>query len=521
FASREFVVTAGTVQVIFPTVDLGGYSIANDVQIENATASDGDDFLIGNEFDNTLIGNGGEDYLHGASGDDELSGGEGDDELAGGRGDDTLDGGDGNNDRAIFIGNYADEYTFTRNEANGTITVSHEEGAATDGTDTLQNIETAVFQDESEQLATLVDLTAEEVRFAQQAKVLDVDGKDIGSLALEVPVNMFDGYADYTVTLSTVDQNAEYNFALIIDRSFSMGNGPDSPLADAKNAYISLIDALIEQGIAASSRFAVIPFDSDASLQGPFGAEEAKSAISALSPGGNTDFGPPITEAINFFSGLPSGANNIAYFLSDGSGSGASDALQASAEVRAYGIGGANLTQLDIIDSDDAVFLEDSSDLAEEFATSGISKEEISKIEIFLEDQLIDTILPDQLIDSALGLTFDGSIEGLNVDVDITNKVSAKISFVDPARPPATVDNTIDSAAISFNKPPKQGTDGDDVIAFDAVTIDIDAGAGNDEVIGNVFDNTINGGAGNDILNGEIGNDVFITGSGSDRGRWW
>ena len=118
--------------------DLGGYSIANGVRIENATASDGNDFLIGNELSNILVGNGGEDFLHGANAADYLEGGDGNDELQGGGGDDTLDGGAGD-DLAIYSGNCS-EYDMTRDEATGAITIAHARGDMSDGSDTLQKI---------------------------------------------------------------------------------------------------------------------------------------------------------------------------------------------------------------------------------------------------------------------------------------------------------------------------------------------------------------------------------------------
>ncbi|ODS22979.1 hypothetical protein AB835_11285 [Candidatus Endobugula sertula] len=59
-----------------------------------ATATEGDDVLIGNSADNVIAGLGGNDTIRGAGGEDHLFGGSGDDRLLGGEGRDTLAGGD-------------------------------------------------------------------------------------------------------------------------------------------------------------------------------------------------------------------------------------------------------------------------------------------------------------------------------------------------------------------------------------------------------------------------------------------
>lgn len=78
------------------TPQLGGYSIAHGVVIEDARGGSGNDILVGNESDNTLKGGGGEDLLIGAGGDDYLYGGNNVDTLVGGTGLNYYDGGAGN-----------------------------------------------------------------------------------------------------------------------------------------------------------------------------------------------------------------------------------------------------------------------------------------------------------------------------------------------------------------------------------------------------------------------------------------
>ncbi|MAP95316.1 MAG: hypothetical protein CMK07_10235, partial [Ponticaulis sp.] len=75
----------------------GGFSVANGVEIENATSGAGDDELTGNHLNNRLSGRAGIDILYGLDGDDRLYGGSEDDTLIGGPGADKLYGGSGDN----------------------------------------------------------------------------------------------------------------------------------------------------------------------------------------------------------------------------------------------------------------------------------------------------------------------------------------------------------------------------------------------------------------------------------------
>ncbi|MES2903493.1 MAG: M10 family metallopeptidase C-terminal domain-containing protein [Pseudomonadota bacterium] len=78
----------------------GGYTIANDVVIENASGGSGNDVLIGNEVANTLTGNGGNDTLMGRAGNDLLVAGAGNDVVSGGDGLDVIQLGGGDD---IFV----------------------------------------------------------------------------------------------------------------------------------------------------------------------------------------------------------------------------------------------------------------------------------------------------------------------------------------------------------------------------------------------------------------------------------
>ena len=95
----------------------------------------------------TLRGN---DTITGSSGSDALLGYAGNDVINGGAGNDTIDGGDGT-DTALFSGNYA-----TAAISYSAITKAFTITTAAGGTDTLTNIETLTFADQSISAASLM-----------------------------------------------------------------------------------------------------------------------------------------------------------------------------------------------------------------------------------------------------------------------------------------------------------------------------------------------------------------------------
>ncbi len=116
---------------------LGGYTIAAGVEIENAIGGDFDDFLDGN------------------AGANRLSGGDGNDDLFGKEGDDVLEGGAGTD--LAFYNDISLAYTITRSGTQ--VTVVHKaQGAFSEGTDRLHDIEILSFADGDIYVADLPDL---------------------------------------------------------------------------------------------------------------------------------------------------------------------------------------------------------------------------------------------------------------------------------------------------------------------------------------------------------------------------
>ena len=125
----SLITAAGQVTVNFGTV------------IEQLVGSAQSDDLFGNDVNNTIDGGAGNDLIEGWGGDDGLIGSQGNDTLAGGLGNDSLDGGAGT-DIALYSGNCA-SYTTAKTDAGWTVS------SATDGLDTLANIERLKFADTS------------------------------------------------------------------------------------------------------------------------------------------------------------------------------------------------------------------------------------------------------------------------------------------------------------------------------------------------------------------------------------
>jgi Ca2+-binding RTX toxin-like protein len=182
---------------------MGGYSIASGVVIENATSGSGKDILIGNAAANTLSSGAGNDLVAGGAGNDTLDAGAGDDELIGGAGNDALDGGAGT-DTAFFSGPCA-SYSIDKDMATGSVTVSHVDGGR-DGVDVLSNVEFAKFSDAT------IDLTAEEITACPPLDfifLVDLSGSfsdDLASFrtsAREIVADLRDDNADVRFALAS------------------------------------------------------------------------------------------------------------------------------------------------------------------------------------------------------------------------------------------------------------------------------------------------------------------------------
>ncbi|AFY58654.1 V8-like Glu-specific endopeptidase [Rivularia sp. PCC 7116] len=424
--------------------------------------------------ENAIIGGTANDDIFGSYRRERIIGNDGNDRLFGGGANDRLEGGDGV-DQALFSEIFTN-YDFTITDPLlPAFQFIHARGSQSDATDTTKDIEFGVFEfvdadengtdddgnlffvplqvdpDDNTKLKDGALITPEE-------DILDDEGNKIGTITVESPAWMFDGDVNYTLTLGS-EQGLLYNFAYIFDSSGSMSG---TRIVEAKAAYQELTQSLIDDGIAANSEFAVVDFDSSASLFAPLDAPTTISTINGLVAGGLTNFNSALVEAQNFFTSRNNNATNIAYFLSDGFNNGpdfssSAAQLQQLAEVRAFGIGNPSLSELNIVDSDDAVVLSDPADLITEFNAATIDKNIIERIDVKLAGTVVDTITPDQLIEDTLGLKFEGTIDGLEVTRTAENDVTFDVVFND-GTPTASLDYKITTGQEQVTQQTDNGT---------------------------------------------------------------
>ncbi|SMX33368.1 Calx-beta domain protein [Maliponia aquimaris] len=499
--------------------------------------------IIGSDpgFFSFLTGSG-DDFIDGSYRREFIQGKDGNDSLLGAGSDDRLDGGDGV-DQALFSGKIAD-YTITITDGsdpdNPEVEIAHTGGTMANGKDAIKNVEFAVFEfedgqsrgdsgfgvdDDGKQLFVPLLADPDDPTKLRDGELLNVgqDVKDvnddlIGSLSVEIPAFMFDGDVEYTLMIGA-EENILYNFVYIVDSSGSMSGGN---IAETKAAYAALTQSLIDQGVADRSQFAVVDFDSSARLFANLDAQGAIAAVNGLVAGGGTNFGPALITAENWFESLQNvtAATNIAYFLSDGFGGGASDSLQvvnegpdqAIVDVRAFGIGsGADLNSLNTIDSGNAVLLVNPSDLTDAFSVSGFDKSKIDRIDVKLDGNVVDTIAPNQLVDSPLGLTFEGTLQGLEVSIDAENIVTFDLVFND-GTPTATIKTKITTGQTELRQATNDGTV--DTVALAVNQDDYILIGQKESVFANGLDNTITINSGSHSIEGKAGDDTFIVNGG-------
>ena len=297
-----------------------------------------DNFTFSERIGSSVKIDGGNDYIHGSYRKERILGRSGNDRIFGGGADDRLEGGDGV-DQALFSDIFTNyEFTIT-DPSNPAFEFRHTKGTKKDATDKTKDIEFGVFEfedtnrdgkdDNGELFYVPLQVDPEDntklkdgTIITPEQDIFNKDNEKIGTITVESPAWMFDGDVRYTLNIGS-EQGILYNFAYIIDTSISMeekDGKTKTRLEQAQNAYETLTQSLISDGVADNSKFAVVPFNYNASLNAPLDASSAISNINGLSPYGWTNFDSALVEAKNFFnsSSAYSNATNITYFLSDG-----------------------------------------------------------------------------------------------------------------------------------------------------------------------------------------------------------
>ena len=512
--------------------------------------------LIGSDPSAFTAGSGNDD-MDGSYRREFIRGENGDDTIFGGGADDRIHGGSGT-DRAQFEGSF-DEYDLTITDATDpdqpSLTLEHARGSQVSGTDTIQGVEFGIFdfedadgdgvdddgntffvpfqadRNDPTKLRDGPDVTYNE-------NIDDGSGNSLGTFSADVPAFMFDGDIEYSLTLGGASSTI-YNIAYIVDSSGSMGfstTGSATRLSETQDAYTQLTDFLTQQGISQRANYAVVDFSSSATLYDSLDADAAKQRVNSLTDSGQTNFDAALTTAEDWFESISTqGATNIAFFLSDGDntrGPGASDSLQlvkegtpreTAVDVRAFGIGsGADLQALSTIDSNNAVQLQDPTDLFSAFQTSGFSRSVIDRIDVKLGGSVVDTIAAADLSDSGVGLTYDGALDGLTVTPSAQNAIDFDVVFND-GTPTATLSSEVTTGQNEVRTQSADGTttvvnfsvnqaqyrqsanaesitanDLDNTITLTGGSTTVDAGDGDDTIVIEGGTNTVDGGAGID-----------------------
>lgn len=124
--------------------------------------------------------------------------------------------------------------------------------------------------------------------------------------------------------------------------------------------------------------------------------------------------------------------------------------LRNFANVQAFGIddgtsgaGAPTTSQINFVDSNDGIIVNEAANLAAELTKSGLAND-VAEVNIKVAGEIVETILPEQLTDTPLGLTYEGSVEDLDVSLNAENIITAEVVFNNDL-PTSSVDYTVTS----------------------------------------------------------------------------
>ena len=192
-ATLDYTPTGGGV-VSFAHGVWGGYTIANGVEIENATGGSGDDVLLGNGAANMLTGNDGDDFLLGRGGSDILLGGAGVDTITGGDGLDVASLGAGDD---IFVAEIGEAKVGTKMGTMSVDIITDFDGSGNDLIDLSGLDQAFTFKgtDANKADGDLTYKTYTSINGAEQALGFDIDGNP-GASGVSGPVTVVLGNVD-------------------------------------------------------------------------------------------------------------------------------------------------------------------------------------------------------------------------------------------------------------------------------------------------------------------------------------
>ena len=353
-----------------------------------------------------------------------------------------------------------------------------------------------------------------------------------------------------------VDPAKNYNIALILDRSGSMGDDPDgsggysSRLALLKASVRNFLDQM--HGHTGSINLAIIGFNDTAALllSGTLASVEAQvdnlsSSFSTLTATGSTNYESALQSANGWFAGVESnGYNNLAYFLTDGNptsrignntGSTTNesdvrnalddfDTLSARADVHAIGMGsGINQSILNFFDDTNltggtgSATVRNDADNGNVTITDGIGQAQIvttpdqlfavldpgssapGSLDPLGDDHLLGNAGDDLIFGDALNTSWIPGYEsvppGYQVLIEHLTDVNGGVAPTQAQVVEFISDHAMQLGASVAN------SGGDDLL---------EGGSGNDLLFGQGGDDLLVGGAGDDLLIGGSGSDTFV-----------
>ncbi|MHA7774583.1 VWA domain-containing protein [Roseibium sp. M-1] len=448
------------------------------VSSDTIEGTSNDDVIVGTQLDDTIEALRGNDVVLSEDGDDTVIGGDGDDILQGGAGND------------ILIG---------------------------DENEVQTDFDTTTIPSTDQELSISLTLPAD-----SSSGTIDIEG-----FISRVPV-----------------QGNEFNIVYVVDVSSSMasqfsgaetvgdinGNNSSDELIDGTIlAFEAVHQSIIDAGLGGSD-VGIVTFNSAAGLVYSGSASgDVSGTLRSLTASGNTDFEAALQETISYLQGAGTGENRI-FFISDGANNGGSTAFAdevatlldengLNAEIRAIGLGNnANLDQLDLlddgIDNDSSERVVTPSTLTALLSGTPVETSEVAHLEILVNGTVVRTLFPDEFEVTPLGLRYEASISGLNVDAD--DVITARLVASDPASTMATVSIVLDNSAQASGDDVLIGGEGSDELRGGGGADTLIGDAGNDRLLGGTGTDTLIGGEGNDRLEGGGGVDILNGGEGED-----
>ncbi|MEM1198602.1 MAG: calcium-binding protein [Pseudomonadota bacterium] len=474
---------------------------------------DGHDLIFAGRGDDTIDGGAGNDVIVAGSGDDTVDGGDGHDLIFGGRGDDTIMGGDGNDlifggsgDDMIDGGEGCDIISAGKGDDLVIFDVDQNAGAQNyfsggSGNDTLRlRLTQSQFN----------EMTAAGVFAAFASHVGSHSGFDFSTFGLSFPINLKVWYfeqIDIEITgspglFTNGDDTVDFN-------SVVAGTYQDGTQYDGLdgNDTVTLADtaaAAATAGFAVGTAFNAGAGDDtvnggalDDIINGDAGNDVLNGGTGVDVLNGGDDDDRLILEDINVGDSVDGGDGNDTFVFAAANGS------DHRIEVRPFEVEYDVTTTISVINVEAyELTLADGNDVVL-ISTAFASNDIINGLAG--NDNLIAGTGLDMVFggDGNDSITLNDATAGDSVDggADTDTFIYREFLNINNTITVNLADVTVDGIAISYTN---------------IETVDINAGAGNDNITGSANNDTLRGQADDDTINGGGGNDIIQGGTGLD-----